>query len=503
MKLISGNEFKKWDQFTIEEERIASIDLMERASQAFVDEFIALTQDRPEQLDIICGKGNNGGDGLAIARICRALFLDVHVHILDFMPTASEDFDINLKRLYKLDDVPVTFYTDTFPEISKNSIIIDAILGTGVNKPVIGMLASWIDYINTLPNRIISVDMPSGLPTEGVAMGTAIRSNAVITFQLPKLSFFLRENDMYCPFWKVVDIGLSAAYYETIEAAAYWIDKKLIRKIHQPRGRHTHKGNYGHALIIAGSEGKIGAAILATLGCLRSGAGLVTTTVPECGREIIHETIPEAMVLSKGYTCFNGSIKNLSSFSIGLGPGLGTHDKTVASVKTLLKSVEKPMVIDADGLNILAMNPELLLDLPAGSILTPHFKEFQRLFGAVDTEVEMISRAIEIAKKYQWILVLKGAYSRIITPEGEQYINSTGNPGMATAGSGDVLTGVITGLMAQGLKPNHAAILGVYLHGLAGNLALKQQSVESLIAGDIVRTLGAAFNRIRRKKYLF
>lgn len=498
MKLITGKDFKDWDQYTIKHEPIASIELMERASQAFADEFYGYCVFEKCRVEVVCGQGNNGGDGLAIARILRSLFVDVEVHILEFMDKPTLDFSANLERLKKLGDIQISYYKDTMPDFHRKSIIIDAILGTGVNKPITGMLADWIRHLNLQPNKVVSVDMPSGMPTEGICTGVSIRSTKVITFQRPKLSFFLRDNYELCPYWKVVDIGLSRSFIKNLDTSTYLINRKLVAQINMTRKRHSHKGDYGHALIIAGSEGKIGAAILATTACLRAGAGLVTASVPECGREIIHETIPEAMVMSKGFTCFNGIVKDIGAYTIGIGPGLGTHDKTARSMEALLKSAVKPMVVDADGLNLLAKRQDLFDYLPKGSVLTPHYKEFQRLFGEVASESEMIDKAVEISKTRGWILVLKGAYTRIITPEGLQYINITGNPGMATAGSGDVLTGIITGLMAQGLKTSDAAMLGVYIHGLAADLAIRDQSYESLIAGDIVKCLGKAFKRIHR-----
>lgn len=497
MKLIRGNDFKRWDLYTMQYEPITSIDLMERAAEGFIKRFLIQYHYSEISVDIICSRGNNGGDGLAIARMLRTLFYDVSVYILDYLQEPTPDFILNLNRLERLGDVSIHHVMDKQPELRKDSVIVDAILGTGINKQVTGLLEDCIHYINSLPNEVVSVDMPSGLPTEGICIGTAIHSTLVLTFQLPKLSFFLRDNDSFCSKWDVIDIGLLSEFLHNIDTKYHLIDEYIIKRIHKVRSKHSHKGTYGHALIVAGSEGKIGAAILSTEACLRAGVGLVTTCVPECGREIIHETIPEAMVLSKGYNCFNGIIENLSNYTIGLGPGLGTHDKTIHSLKLLFENVDKPVVVDADGLNILAYRKEFLLNLPKGSILTPHYKEFQRLFGEVSAEMEMIDKACEISQKYGWIIVLKGAYSRIVTPEGAHYINTTGNPGMATAGSGDVLTGIITGLLSQGYNSVEAAVLGVYIHGLAGNLAIKRQSVESLIARDIIRNLGKAFRLIQ------
>lgn len=495
MKLIQGKDFKNWDEYTIQNEPIKSIDLMERASEIFTECLIARLIHKAQKFDIICGEGNNGGDGLAIARMLRDAFFDVNVHILKFGQTPSADYKTNLKRLEKLGDIPVQHYSEKMPEISKKSRIIDAILGTGLNQPVGGILEKWINYINLLPNNIISVDIPSGMPADGVCMGTAVKSNWVITFQRPKLSFFYRENYKFCKRFDIIDIGLSTAFIKNMETAKHLITSSMIRKIHKTRLKHSHKGDYGHALIVAGSEGKIGAAILSTQACLRAGAGLVTTCVPECGREIIHETIPEAMVISKGYSCFNGSISDVSNFTIGVGPGLGTHEKTVHSLAELFRQAATPMVIDADGLNVLSEHRDYLNNIPEGSILTPHYKEFQRLFGEVHTEVEMFEKAEQAAEKFKCILILKGAYTRIITPERNHFINTTGNPGMATAGSGDVLTGILTGLLAQGYLPEEAAIIGVYIHGLAGNLAIRNESYETLIAGDIIKHMGKAFHK--------
>lgn len=496
MKLLQGKDFKVWDLYTINHEPIASIDLMERAAQGFVDVFYGYCG--LKKVEIVCGQGNNGGDGLAIARLLRSLYVDVEVHILEFMEMPSSDFLINLERLKHNGDVNISYHKDTLPDIHRKSIIVDAILGTGVNKPVYGMLKTWIEYMNSLSNYIVSVDMPSGLPTDDVCTGVAIHSSKVITFQRPKLSFFLRENYSFCPHWKVVNIGLSRSFIKNYQTNFYLINRKLVQNFQKSRSLHAHKGDFGHALVISGSEGKIGAAILSTTACLRVGAGLVTAVVPECGREIMHETIPEAMVMSKGFACFNGTIKEIESYTIGIGPGLGVHEKTINSIELLLKSTNKPIVVDADGINILAKQKALINYLPKGSILTPHYKEFQRLFGEVASESEMIDKAFEVAKIYGLIFILKGAYSKIITPDGRQYINTSGNPGMATAGSGDVLTGIITGLLAQGMKPENAAIYGVYIHGLAADLALCEQSVESLIASDIIKYLGKAFKFIHK-----
>ncbi len=496
MKLLSSAQIKEWDQFTVENEPITSIDLMERASQNFVHWFVSIFKDTNIPVDIFCGNGNNGGDGLAIARLLRDRFYNVKVYILRFAKEDSVDFDINLSRLLNCGDIDILFLHETKPELNTSSIIIDALMGTGVSKAASGHLKDTIDYINKHDNIVISVDLPSGLPSEGEAFGPAISSDYVYTFQLPKLSFFFQQNEKFCPHWSVGTIGLHSDFLNQTKTSYILTDLELIKSMYKKRSRFAHKGNFGHAMIVAGSEQKTGASILATKACLRSGAGLVTTYIDKQLQSLVINAIPEAMVMTPVENFMEYMHVDFAAYTLGIGPGLGTDIMALKKIKQVLQNRKSPVVLDADAITMIANEPAIWDIVPQSSILTPHPKEFERLFGKTNTESERLKLARSKAEHHHMVIVLKGAFTRIFTPEGLEYINSTGNPGMATAGSGDVLTGIITGLLAQGYAPEQAAVFGVFLHGLAGDMALKQQSPESLIAGDIIGNLGDAFRMI-------
>ena len=495
MKILTSAQIREWDQYTITHEPISSIDLMERASLCFAHWFELNYPDTEVPIIIVCGNGNNGGDGLAVARLLRDRFYEVRVYIYRIGKEDSVDFDINLGRLMKCGDVSIEFIHDQLPVFKSQAIIIDSLLGTGANKPLDGMLKELAIHINKQNNTIISIDMPSGLPADGVCPGVAVRADHIFTFQIPKRSFFIRENENFCSGWTVGDIGLHPKFPESAATHLFLIDLQFANEIYKTRTRYQHKGDFGHALIVAGSEGKIGAAILATKACLKSGAGLVTACVPEIGREIIHETIPEAMVVCSGYQCFSSFSADSVGFTLGIGPGLGTHPKSIKALAQLLSRQTQPLILDADALNILATDDALWRSVPKNSIITPHPKEFDRLFGISEDDTSRHTLARIKAKKHGIYIILKGAYTRVFTKDGTEYINSTGNPGMATAGSGDVLTGILTSLLAQKYSSDNAAILGVFIHGLAGDLALKKQSHESLIASDIIDHIGKAFKQ--------
>lgn len=496
MKLLTGHQIKDWDQFTIQHEPISSLDLMERASQQFTHWFIRKFTDSSVPVVIFCGNGNNGGDGLAVARLLRNEMYDVHVYILKFTAKDTADFASNLLRLQQLGDVKITFVESYFPNLTKNSLIIDALMGTGVNRKVEGALSELIRNINLTPNKKISIDLPSGLPSEGLCLGDTIVADLIFTFQLPKLSFFLKANATYCRSWHIGDIGLHSSYFESIESKIFTIDLAKIRRLYRPRHKFAHKGDFGHAAIVAGSKATFGAAMLSAKACIKSGTGLVTAFIPSSHSLALSSFAPEIMVHTCGLDFLKVINVDWSKYTIGLGPGIGKESETAKFVLEILTKALKPIVIDADGLNILAEHPEWLHSIPKNSILTPHPKEMSRLFGNTDSEIEQIELATQMAQKYQINIVLKGAFTRVFTPSGQEYINTTGNPGLATAGSGDVLTGIITGLLAQGYGPSEAAIFGVYIHGLAGDFALNIESVETLIASDIILHLSHAFKQV-------
>ena len=501
MKILSAEEIRLWDQYTIEQEPIASIHLMERAAGKCGEWLLQQFPDA-SSFGIYCGKGNNGGDGLAIASMLIEQNYPVSVYILEFGHKGTDDFQTNLARLHKLPKADIHFIQteQNFHSFPEGQIIIDALLGSGLNRPLEGVTAKLVEHINHSGNEIVAIDIPSGLFTDRSSNGAiTILANHTISFQSYKLAFLFAENEKAVGAIHLLDIGLHPEYYQSISNHFELVDDSIMHTIYKPRIKFSHKGNFGHALIVAGSYGKIGAAVLAAKACLQSGVGLLTCHIPKCGYEIIQSTVPEAMVLTDFNSSFLTKVEDdLAKYkSIGIGPGIGTATETKSMLQEILNVYKNPVALDADALNIIAAQKELLKKIPAGSILTPHPKEFERLFGETANEFVRMELALEKAKELNCIIVLKGHHTLIATANGKVFFNGTGNPGMATAGSGDVLTGILTGLLAQGYQSDEAAILGVYLHGLAGDFAAKELSQEAMVAGDIVASLGKAFQQIQ------
>lgn len=496
MKILTAEQIRAWDQFTMEHEPISSIDLMERAASKCFD-WLEENDWLIYPYAIFCGKGNNGGDGLAIARMLAGKGCTISVYILEFGHKGTEDFQINLARLHQLPSVAIHFIQDEthFPELEKRTIIIDALFGSGLTRPLDGITAQLVEHINKSECVVIAIDIPSGMAVDRSSKDhTIIKANYTLSFQCYKQAFVVAENSAFTGEVVILDIGLSTDYLPSVEAKFEFVDDLLIHSIYKPRNKFAHKGNFGHSLIIAGSYGKMGAAVLSSKACLRTGAGLLTCFIPKCGYEIMQTSLPEAMVMTDINSSMITKIDEdvLKYDSIGIGPGLGTASETRAAIKELLSLYKKPLVIDADALNGLALEKNIP-SLPPGSVLTPHPKEFDRLFGESKNDFERIDQALMNAKLLNCLIVVKGHHSFIACPGGKGYFNSTGNAGMATAGSGDVLTGMITALLAQGYSSEQAAILGVYLHGSAGDIAAKQLSQEAMIAGDIIENIGDAF----------
>jgi hydroxyethylthiazole kinase-like uncharacterized protein yjeF len=500
MKIFTAEEIRLWDQYTIEHEPVTSVDLMERAAISCVHWFEANGYIE-NQFVVFCGKGNNGGDGLAIARLLAARKYHVRIFILEFGHKGTEDFQINLARLHEHPEVDIRFVQTekNFHEFNTGEIIIDALYGSGLNRGLEGVTAQLVEHINHSGCEIISIDIPSGLFVDKSSQGNAIiKANHTLSFQCYKPAFFVAENAAYLGEVHILDIGLHPDFYNSTYSPYKLVDDTIIHSIYKPRNRFAHKGNFGHALLIAGSYGKIGAAVLAANACLRSGAGLLSCHIPKCGYDILQTTIPEAMVMTDFNSSFNTKIDDdLTKYeTIGIGPGIGTVSETKILLKEIFDSYRHPLILDADALNILATQKDLLKLIPAGSILTPHPKEFERLFGETENDFHRIQLALVKAKELNIVIVLKGHHTLITTPDGKSFFNNNGNAGMATAGSGDVLTGILTGLLAQGYSSVDSAILGVYLHGLAGDCAAKKMSEEAMIAGDIIENLGEAFIQI-------
>ncbi len=501
MKILNSNQVRAADQYTIKHEPIASIDLMERAAERCTDWLIDRF-DVDQKFSVFCGIGNNGGDGLAIARMLRSKSYEVECFVVEFSKNYSSDCLTNKKRLEKVKQIKVINHKNELPTIDHNKIVIDAILGSGLSRPAEGIALQTIQHINSSNAKVISIDIPSGMYCSDNSKNkheNVIQADYTLSLELPKLAFLLPMYDKLAGEWHIIPIGLDRSFIAEQKTSYHLITEELVASFYKKRLKFSHKGTYGHALIIAGSKGKMGAATLATKACLRSGVGLVTAYVPECGYNIMQISIPEAMVITEPQRDFlSTSIKLENYKAIGIGPGIGTKKETAKFVESTLKSLTIPIVIDADALNIISKNKKLLNYVPRNSILTPHPKEFERLAGKTKSDEKRLKKQISLAKEHSFFVILKGAHTAIACPDGKVYFNNTGNPGMASGGSGDVLTGILIGLLAQGYSSRKCCLLGVYLHGLAGDIAIQGKSEESLIAGDIIENLCKAFYRLEK-----
>ena len=504
MKILTAEQIRAADSYTVMHEPISSIALMERAADTCTR---WITEHFPQVTlyMVVCGMGNNGGDGLAISRQLIAKGCTVETFIIPFFSIASEDFSINKKALEKIKEGKITEIREAedlniSQYKSRNIVIIDAILGSGLSKPVEGKLAEVIQKINSFHLPVISIDMPSGLSMEdntGFDKKNIIAASFTLTFETPKLSFLFVDNAENVGEFYILDIGINKKFLVEQKSSDNWVTQDMCAHIFKHRARFSHKGTYGHALLVAGGYGKMGAAILGAKSCLRAGVGLLTAHIPKCGYEILQTSVPEAMVITDEEEQDFSGVKDLSKYNaIGIGPGIGMSEKAAKGLKMLIQQSTVNMVLDADALNILSENKTWLSFLKPESILTPHPGEFARLVGKSSSAFEAYNKQREFAVKYRVYVILKGAYTSIATPGGEVYFNSTGNPGMATAGSGDTLTGIILGLLAQAYPPAQAAILGVYIHGLAGDIAAEEWGENALIAEDITNCLGRAFQTL-------
>ena len=504
MKIYTPEQTRKLDDFTIEHQEITSWELMERASMTFVNWFLENAGVTPDtRIHVLCGTGNNGGDGMAIARILNSLDFDVSVYILRVNDEESANFKKNFDLVKAIPiEVEEVEEAEDLNDIWGEDFVIDAVLGAGLNRPLDPKWCNVLDFASfEAPN--ISIDMPSGLYVDKATLSPGFKADVTYSFQSPKLAFFMPENQDEVGDWVIGDIHLAEEEIEfdtVYETNNHFLNAENVRFLLHDRKAHDHKGTFGHALMIAGSYGKVGAAVLAAKATLRAGAGLVTVHAPKCAYQIMQISFPEAMVeVDKHEFIFTGS-ENIDKYeAVGIGPGLGTNELTVKAFSDLLEHSQKPLVIDADALNILAENKDLLDLLPEKSILTPHPKEFERLFGETKDSFDRLEIMRTIAQSYKIFIVLKGGNTIIMTPEGIAYFNATGNPGMATGGSGDVLTGILTGLLASGYSPLESCAVGVYLHGLAGDIAAEELEQESLLASDIITHLGKAFHELREE----
>ncbi|MCC7331428.1 MAG: NAD(P)H-hydrate dehydratase [Flavobacteriales bacterium] len=499
MKILNATQIKEADRFTIENEPISSIDLMERASKKCVD-WIVKNFDANTEFAVFCGVGNNGGDGLVISRLLSEANYSLQIFIVEFSSKYSDDFAQNLEKLKKT-GIPykiLNLLNYTF-DLPSNIVIIDAIFGSGLNKPLHGFVSKITTVINRAQS-IISIDMPSGIFCENNEennLENVVKATYTLTFQQPKLAMMFPCYATCFGEIQLLDIGLKKEYLKQVNTPYYFTTKESVSSFMHIRQKFSHKGTFGHSLLIAGSKGKMGAALLSAKSCLRTGAGLATLLVPKCGVTIVQTALPEAMCISDEKNNFISSIPEVDKYNaIGVGPGIGTQKSTQNALKLLIQNSKIPLVIDADALNILSENKTWLAFLPPNSVLTPHPKEFQRIVGKWESDEQRLRLQQELAVKNQLVVVLKGAYTSIALPNGEIHFNSSGNAGMATAGSGDVLTGIITSLVAQGYAMDIASIFGVYLHGVAGDFAKEKIGEPSMIASDIIENIPLAFGWI-------
>ena len=503
MKVLPIEKVREADKYTIENEPVDSIELMERAARAAF-KWIYKKLKRGDRVKIFAGLGNNGGDGLVIARQLAKQNIPVDVYIIRYSDKTTNDFSINYERLKKIPEVRIYEIKDVaqMPEFKDSDIILDAIFGSGLSKPVTGFIAEIIHAINASGCIIIAIDTPSGLFADTSSIGhkdNIIKADYTLSFQFPKFAFFSSENEQYVGEWEVIPIGLHPEFLKEVDAKNYYVDEDEIRRVLHQRSKFSHKGSYGHALLIAGSKGKMGAASMASKSALRSGLGLLTTHVPKCGINILQISAMEAMAsIDEDDNVFSAH-PNLDMYNaIGIGPGLGTDPKTQNALKILIQNSGMPLIVDADAINILAENKTWISFLPPNSVLTPHPKEFERIAGKTSNGFDRMELQREFSLKHGVYVILKGAYTSTSCPDGSCYFNSTGNPGMATAGSGDVLTGIILGLMAQSYTPFEAAITGVFLHGLSGDHAAAKLSQPAMIAGDIIDYMPSAYKEIMK-----
>lgn len=563
MKILSSEQIRACDEYTIQNEGITSLDLMERAADQCAG-WILKNCPTDSSFHVVCGLGNNGGDGFALSRLLLEAGHEVIIYALDSGKSRSPDCWTNLDILLSKfsenvfiiseQDVEIggnglvkegasfgdgsseestsvkkyhpegqnTTGTTFFRTISPNDIIIDAIFGTGLNRAVEGWMSDVINQINPLPNVKIAIDVPSGLMTDSLPNPqdhtdpSIVRADHTLSFQFHKRAFLHPEGGIYSGKVQLLDIQMSKSFIENAHTDYHTVDAGTVSAMSKPGSAFAHKGTFGTTLIIAGSHGMMGAAVLSARAALRSGVGKVCGWVPECGYEIFQMGVPEA-------TCFVGGEKHLSGNllseqgrekrntnmsdwgngfdirrfqSVGIGPGIGHHPETVAALSGLLQSIQIPLVLDADALNIIASDPELMTNIPRGSIITPHPGEFKRLFGSTDNSFEMVDLARKEARERGIYIILKGRHTIVACPDGQCHYNLTGNPGMATGGSGDVLTGLLAGLLAQGYSARDASLIGVYIHGLAGDIAAEKHGQQGLIAGDIIESLGNAWKTI-------
>lgn len=497
MKIFSKEQIYLGDKLTAEKQGITSTELMERAGTQIFNWLHTRMQGAQVPIHVFCGIGNNGGDGLVIARHLITHGYNVHTYVVNCSDKRSKDFLNNYDKIKTVTKKWPTLLSckEDFPQIAKEDVIVDAVFGIGLNRPIDDWVKALFQHFRMTDAFTLSIDMPSGLFSDKVPKDedAVVWANHTLSFASPKIVFFLPDTAKYTQQWEILDIGLDPEFLYTTITEAELIGKYEVMPIYKPREKFAHKGTYGHSLIIGGSYGKIGAVTLASRAALAIGAGMVTSYVPKCGYIPLQSSFPEAMVLTSNDENIISNIDfDFSPNAIGIGTGLGKDKKTVSAFKELLQLNKSSLVIDADAINILSENEELLKLVPENSILTPHAKELERLVGKWEDDFDKLKRAKKFANDYNVVLVVKGANTITIYKD-RLFINSTGNPGLATAGAGDVLTGCITGLLSQGYDAVSAALFSIYLHGKSADIAIERYGYQSLIASHVIDYLNEAY----------
>lgn len=505
MKILTCTQQKEADAYTIANNNILSINLMEKAASLIADE-ISKRWDRSHRIVVFAGAGNNGGDALAVARLLFSKSYPVEIYLFNIKGTISEDCMTNIQRLQQCGFTDYHEISNAFepPKLTAEDVVVDGLFGSGLNKPLSGGFASVVKYINASNAQVVSIDLPSGLMGEDNSNNlrtNIIRADLTLSIQLPKLAFLFPENEDIVGEWKTLDIGISQEFIAQADTPYIITEASEMSQLIKPRKRFAFKNNFGHALLIAGSSGMAGASILAARACLRSGVGLLTIHTPVCNHDILQTAVPEAMVQNDVHELYFAEPVDLDNYqAIAIGPGIGQEEETALATFDQLADCYIPAVLDADAINILSSHRNYLNRLPRRSILTPHIGELERLIGRCNDSFDRLTKAKELAAYLQCYIILKGAYSTVITPEGKFYFNPTGNPGMATGGSGDVLTGIILALLAQGYSQENAARLGTFVHGLAGDIACRRTGEISLTASDIIAALPEAWKELCETK---
>ncbi len=503
MKLFTTEDIRAIDRYTIDEEGVSSRELIRRVADGVASQIMARWSPLVP-LTVFAGPGNNGADALMVALSLARQGYQPEVLLFNIGGNAlSRDCRECRDELLNESSIPFTEITKTItlPELNRNNLVIDGLFGSGLREPLTGGFQALVRYINESGASIVSIDLPSGLMGDWNPVSVnknIVHATLTLAVQFPRLSFFFKENDELVGEWKLLDIDLSHKAIRQTRTKFHLVEDYDVRCVLPQRSRFAGKNSYGSAMLVAGSYGMMGAAVLAARGALRSGVGRVTVHTPGCGVSVIQTAVPEAIVHpDKHENVFTDPTSIANANAIGVGPGLGTHEYTAKAVDILVKNAKCPLVIDADALNCIAHHrPALLNSLPPMSIITPHAGEFDRLFGQQTSDESRLIKAIEVSRQYNIIVVLKGHYTATIRPDGKVYFNSSGTPALATPGSGDVLTGIITSFLAQGIRPELAALSGVFVHGIAGQIAEERNSEYGVTAGDIAANVGGAIKSI-------